>query len=116
MPVRRGRTRSFMLLACLGIAVPLVAITSNSASGTPGVRPRAELEMDISGNGSSMNIGEPEIAVNPTNPNQLVVDGATFPAKIVFNGPSPVPDTCQGWSSANGGRSWQPAPLPPRSM
>jgi hypothetical protein len=69
--------------------------------------------MDISGNGSSMNIGEPEIAVNPTNPNQLFVDGATFPAKIVFNGPSPVPDTCQGWSSANGGRSWQPAPLPP---
>jgi hypothetical protein len=68
--------------------------------------------MNISGNGASLTVGEPEIAINPLNPQQMWVDGATFPVPLVFNGVSPVPDTCQGWSSANGGSSWQPAPLP----
>jgi hypothetical protein len=68
--------------------------------------------MDVSGNGGNMNIGEPEIAVNPVNPKQLYVDGAIFPVPLIFNGPSPVPDTCGGWSSENGGLSWQSAPLP----
>jgi hypothetical protein len=66
--------------------------------------------MDVSGNGSTINVGEPEIAANPANPDQLYVDGATFSVPP-FN-PSPVANTCQGWSSSNGGLSWQAAPLP----
>jgi hypothetical protein len=59
-----------------------------------------------------LTVGEPEIAINPLNPQEMWVDGATFPVPLVFNGTSPVPDTCQGWSSQDGGLSWQPAPLP----
>jgi hypothetical protein len=68
--------------------------------------------MDISGNGASLTVGEPEIGINPLNQQQMWMDGATFPVPLVINGPSPVPDTCQGWSSDDGGRSWQLAPLP----
>jgi hypothetical protein len=93
---------------------------ASAAAGSPAVHAGAppatgsssELEMDISGNGSNMTMGEPEIAVNPANPNQMYVDGATFPVPLVLNGQSPVPDTCGGWASGNGGLSWQPSPFP----
>ncbi|MBO0728192.1 MAG: exo-alpha-sialidase [Acidimicrobiaceae bacterium] len=68
--------------------------------------------MDISQNDNTTNVGEPEIAVNPRNPNQLYIDGATFSTPNPFVPPS-VPDTCQGWASDNGGLTWQSAPLPP---
>jgi hypothetical protein len=67
--------------------------------------------MDISGNGSNLTIGEPEIAVNPNNQDELYVDGAIFPTPTVFNAPPPVPNTCGGWASDNGGLSWQARPL-----
>ncbi len=112
MGVRRVRTRWLLLLASLGIAVPLFALSSPANGTLPATgSAHGELEMDISGNGSSINVGEPEIAINPLNPKQMWVDGATF--SVPPFAPSPVADTCQGWSSQNGGLSWQPAPLPP---
>ncbi|MGF7238534.1 MAG: sialidase family protein [Frankia sp.] len=68
--------------------------------------------MNITGNGSIVDEGEPEIAINPANPNQMFIDGAMFPVPLVFNGKAPVPYTCGGMTSDNGGLSWQPAPLP----
>jgi hypothetical protein len=102
-----------LLVAPVAIALPLV-IPAAAASGSPPVTGAAhqKLEMDLSGNGANMTVGEPEIAINPLNPQQMWADGATFPVPLVFNGTSPVPDTCQGWSSEDGGLSWQPAPLP----
>jgi hypothetical protein len=95
------------------VAVPMfLLVMSALAADTPATSHKFELEMDVSGNGSNMTMGEPEIAVNPVKPNELYVDGAIFPVPLIFNGPSPVPDTCGGWSSENGGLSWQPAPLP----
>jgi hypothetical protein len=117
MRVRRRAVRWLALLASLGIAAPLLVLSgaAGSAPDNQGTVHR-EQEMDISGNGSTMNVGEPEIAVNPRNPSQMFVDGATFPVPVVLNinAALPVPDPCQGWSSDNGGSSWQPAPLPPK--
>src|SRR6185437_710056 len=110
MAIRRDRVRWSIFAACLAVAVPMLT-ASASESATSGDHPR-ELEMDVSGNGSNMTMGEPEIAVNPRNPRELYVDGAIFPVPLIFNGPSPVPDTCGGWSSKNGGLSWQSSPLP----
>lgn len=117
MRVLARRLRSLVLLACLVIATPILAV--GSASGTPShpqsnvpLGARSTLEMDLTGNGSNMNMGEPEIAINPRNPNQMYIDGATFPVPLVFNGPSPIPYTCGGMASENGGLRWEPAPLP----
>jgi hypothetical protein len=99
-----------MLTATLGVGASVFAITSGLASGTPTPVSKA-VEMNISGNGSNLTIGEPEIAVNPNNPNQVYVDGAIFPTPTVFNATPPVPNTCGGWGSDNGGLSWQQRPL-----
>src|SRR5262249_35170175 len=39
------------------------------------------------------------------------MDGAIFPTPTVFNAAPPVPNTCGGWGSDNGGLSWQQRPL-----
>lgn len=122
MHVRTGRARWLFLLVCLGVAIPLVLVSrlasgvSRPASGALPATGSAhgELETNISGNGSNINTGEPEIAINPLNQNELWVDGATFPTPLLANSSqTPVPNTCQGWSSEDGGLSWQLAPLPP---
>jgi len=138
MQVRTGRYRR-LLAVCLLLAV--LATVACSGSGKPGSRatsgssttgspatsgggpsgsqavsattPGARLEMDLTGNGSNLNMGEPEIAINPLKPNEMYLDGATFPFPLVINGPSPVPNTCGGMISEDGGSTWQPEPFPP---
>jgi hypothetical protein len=70
--------------------------------------------MDLTGNGSGAAMGEPEIAVNPVNPNDLFVDWTTItPLPFSFGGPiQNIPHLCGGLSSHNGGLSWQQAYLP----
>jgi hypothetical protein len=69
--------------------------------------------MDLTGNGNTSALGEPEIAVNPVNPNDLFVDWTTIPLPFSFGGPIQViPHLCGGLSSQNGGLSWQQAYLP----
>ncbi len=71
--------------------------------------------MNLTGNGSILTRGEPEIAVNPKNPNEMYVTGATFPVPLIIDGPSPagLPNTCGGMRSENGGLTWLPASPPP---
>jgi hypothetical protein len=110
------RSRSTVeLMTILGVGASVFAITSGLARGSPAPVSRA-LEMDISSNGSNMTIGEPEIAVNPNNPNQLYVDGAIFPTPPVPNEAPPVPNTCGGWGSDNGGFELAAATVDHRGM
>ena len=77
MRIHSGRARWWMLVAFLGIAVPIF-IFSKSASATdtpanppalpPGLQPT---QLNIT-NDATHRYGEPEIAVNPTDPNNLV--------------------------------------------
>jgi hypothetical protein len=116
------------VLACLALVVPLLVAAGSGSGHAEGAAPTTtsttmlspdtasipagELEANLTGNGGNMHRGEPEIAVNPKNPNQLFVDGATFPVPLVFNGQAPIPYTCGGWFSANGGLSWRDAAFP----
>jgi hypothetical protein len=123
MRVRRLRARWLMSVACLAVAVPMLATMSASAQDTPAgsaapkpsAGPSGKLEMNLTGNGSILTMGEPEIAVNPKNPKELYVDGATFPVPLIISGPSPagLPNTCGGMRSENGGLTWLPASPPP---
>ena len=71
----------------------------------------APLERNITDNGPSTSSGEPEIASNPTNPNNLFIDYATFPVPAPTIGPAPE-HACGGFVSMDRGRSWQPSFLP----
>jgi hypothetical protein len=74
---------SRLLVTCLGVAAPIVGVSASEtdAAVTPPAQSelakselaKSELEMDISGNGSNMTMGEPQIAVNPVKPNELYV-------------------------------------------
>jgi len=67
--------------------------------------------MAITTNGPDFSSGEPEIAINPTNPDNLFLDHATFPVPAPLFGPSPS-HSCGGYVSMNRGASWQPGYLP----
>ena len=67
--------------------------------------------MDLTGNDSRSIMGEPEIALNPRNSNNLFVDWNTRAYPPGTNAP-PVVDACGGLSSMDGGLSWQPASVP----
>jgi hypothetical protein len=62
----RGRT-GLVLIACLGIAAPLLA---SSAGGAAGVAPGA---VEVNVMNAPVRGGEPELAVNPRNPRQVVL-------------------------------------------
>jgi hypothetical protein len=74
MGVRRGRSRWLSFMAVLAVAAPLLAWgapTADAAAPTgspPGLRP-TQLDMT---NDQTHRFGEPEIAVNPRNPNNIV--------------------------------------------
>jgi len=69
------------------------------------------LEIDISANASTSTMGEPEIALNPRNPNNLFIDWTTFAYPPGPTAPPGVTYACGGMFSMDGGVSWQAAPV-----
>lgn len=109
----RRLRRWSILLAWFGAGALLLPATAGSGS---------RLEVDVTGsvNAPGYQSGEPEIAINPTNPNEIFIahstseyTGSLDPA-ISF-APSP-PHSCGGMVSRNGGASWRPAFLPFRQQ
>jgi len=112
--VRHARTyghRRFarqLLRACSSFAVILSASviavgiggSSASASSTGG-----SYEKDVSQNTSSTVVGEPEIAIDPHNPNNLYIAWATFPVPVTLNSKAP-PRSCGAAVSNDGGSHW----------
>lgn len=123
--VLHGKHRWPVLLAWLGAAALLLPATAgstplspqgsvSSAKGSTGGR----LEMDVTGsvNAPGYQSGEPEVAISPTNPNEIFIaystskyTGSLDPA-ISFE-PSP-PHSCGGMVSRDRGENWRPAFLP----
>lgn len=113
MRVRAVRPRWLLLLAPLALTLAVFAAPGGASRPRPtGGAAHDEFETNISGNGSNLNAGEPQIAINPLDPKQMWMDGAAFPTPLTLGGSSPLPSTCQGWSSDDAGQTWQPAPLP----
>jgi hypothetical protein len=89
MRLRRARIRWFVVMAALAIAMPVLATTSGPAAGTPAIGPLAPVETQISATDNTTTQGEPEIAENPLNPNNLFIDWNSFrysnhPGSILF--------------------------------
>jgi hypothetical protein len=103
------------LLLPLALALPLLALLIN-ASGPDAVAaaPSQQLETNISNNADggtgTTTMGEPEIAQNPLNRDDLFIDWNTF--NYPLTNLTPVPDPCGGMRSNDRGQTWQPAPLP----
>lgn len=107
MRVLPGLARWSTVVAALGLFATWFATTApTSAAG-----PKGRLEMNITTNGPNFSSGEPEIAINPTNPDNLYIDYATFPVPAPTIGPAPA-HSCGGYVSMDRGRTWQPSFLP----
>jgi hypothetical protein len=101
-PVGRGPA-GLMVLACLGVAAPLFVVSARSASGT--ATPR-NLEVNVMN--EPVRGGEPELAINPRNPNNLVlghtVVGNTYSNNSTEAGEEAVNGGLQ--VSNDGGKTW----------
>src|SRR5262249_35138469 len=101
-PVGRGRA-GFVVLACLGVAASLFVVSASSASGT--ATPR-NLEVNVMN--EPVRGGEPELAINPRNPNNLVlghtVVGNTYSNNSTEAGEEAVNGGLQ--VSNDGGKTW----------
>ncbi|MBO0728191.1 MAG: exo-alpha-sialidase [Acidimicrobiaceae bacterium] len=99
------------------MGVPILATVlvagSQSANAVP---PSSAFEVQITSNPAGFSSGEPEIAINPTNPNNLFIDHATFAVPPGGGMPPltspPPPHSCGGYVSMDRGVSWQPGFLP----
>ncbi len=72
-PVVRFLFSIFLVLSVLALIIGATA--SQTASAAP---PNSQFEVNITNNGANSTMGEPEIAQNPRNPNELFMDWTTF--------------------------------------
>ncbi len=105
-PVARFVFSFWLVLSVLALIVG--ATGSQTASAAP---PGSQFEVNITNNGASSTMGEPQIAQNPLNPSELFMDWTTF-----SNPPGrPVPgvtNPCGGAISMDRGVTWHSAPVP----
>jgi hypothetical protein len=117
---RRFNRRVLRFLSSVALVTPVfaTAIVGASSSGTASPAQvglastrvsSQQFETDISGNGNTTVQGEPEIAVNPTNPNNLLIDWTIFTYNPIY---TPLnPDSAGAMVSDNGGLTWRPVDL-----
>jgi hypothetical protein len=90
-----------------------LAAGSQPANAVP---PSSGIEVQITSNPAGFSSGEPEIAINPTNPDNLFIDHATFAVPPGGGVPplfsAPPAHSCGGYVSTDRGVSWQPGYLP----
>lgn len=70
----------------------------------------AALESNLSMNGPEWTRGEPEIAIDPTNPNNLFYNWNTFPVPLDLG--ASVPDGCGARVSHDAGQTWTEVVVP----
>jgi hypothetical protein len=99
----------------MGVAVLAIVLVAGSQSANA-VSPSSAIQMQITSNPAGFSSGEPEIAINPTNPDNLFIDHATFAVPPGGGVPPlfspPPPHSCGGYVSMDRGVSWQPGFLP----
>ena len=112
MRIRRGRARWLMLLASVGLAVPVFVMAPGSAVGAPPpghgstTEPSSALEVDVMN--EPVRGGEPELAIDPLNPQDLVV-GHTVVGNTYTNPGNVLASVDGGLQvSADAGQTWTP--------
>jgi hypothetical protein len=92
-----------MLLACVAVAASLLAASAGSASGTA---PPGHLEVNVMN--EPVRGGEPELAINPTNPNNLVLGHTVVGNTYANNAPAAGEEAVNGGLQVthDGGKTW----------
>lgn len=101
--IRRWST----VIASLGLAVALVGAAGSASGARAAGSGDSRLEENLSKNGSEWAIGEPQIAVDPTDPKRLFLGWTTFPVPLDLGASTADIDACGGLVSTNGGRTWK---------
>lgn len=103
MAARHDRSRSSKVLACLAAAVALLAASAGSASGSgsPG-----HLEVNVMN--EPVRGGEPELAINSGNPNNLVIGHTVVGNSYANNSSAAGMEAVNGGLqvSRDGGKTW----------
>ncbi|MHB1582814.1 MAG: sialidase family protein [Acidimicrobiales bacterium] len=90
----------------LVVIVPVVVVAAGATSASAGGgRTGGRYEVDVSHNNGSTVVGEPEIAVDPKNPENIYVAWATFPVPVTIDSKAP-PRSCGAAVSNDGGAHW----------
>jgi hypothetical protein len=109
------RTRRITLLLCIGVPALATALAAGDYAANA-VPPGSSIQVQVTSNPTGFSSGEPEIAINPTNPDNLYIDYATFPVPPGGGTPplfTPAPEhSCGGYASMDRGATWQAAFLP----
>jgi hypothetical protein len=101
---RRLGRQSRAIASSLGVFVVVACFASGTAAAAPGA---GRLEENLSKNGSKWAIGEPQIAVDPTNPKRLFLGWTTFPVPLDIGASTAGIEACGGLVSTNAGRTWK---------
>lgn len=113
----RGRVsrQTLRFLISLALTLPTLALVAGvSAPDASAVAPGQQLQINISSNAQggtgTTTMGEPEIAQNPLNRDNLFIDWNTF--RYPASNLTPVPNPCGGMTSMDRGVTWRPATVP----
>ena len=97
-----------MLRTCSSLSAILLLVVFIAWVGSPSANASStgdRYEMDVSHNTSKTVVGEPEIAIDPKNPNNIYVAWATFPMPVTLTSKAP-PRSCGAAVSNDGGSHW----------
>ena len=109
----RLRTHALRLLLPFALALPPLALVidasaPDAAAAAPGQQIETNISNNADGGAGTTTMGEPEIAQNPLNRNNLFIDWNTFDYPVTNM--TPVPNPCGGMRSMDRGQTWQPQP------
>ena len=90
----------------MAVILPVVATAVGVGSSVAGASSSSgRYEINLSKNNSSTVVGEPEIAIDTKDPNNLYVAWATFPMPVTITAKAP-PRSCGAAVSNDGGSHW----------
>jgi hypothetical protein len=108
--VSRWIAQPVLLIAVVFCILCGVSSNTSAQGATAG---SGQLQLNLTRNGSSTTMGEPEIAVNPQNSKELFVYWTTFPHPLAISGSSTnIKRPCGGLVSLNSGKSWHIVQVP----
>ena len=103
---RRVARRTLQASSSLAVFLPVVVVIAGAGSPSAGAASTGgRYEKDVSNNTSKTVVGEPEIAIDPKNPQNVYVAWATFPVPVTLTSKAP-PRSCGAAVSNDGGSHW----------
>jgi hypothetical protein len=112
---RRLTQRLLRAGSSLIVFVPVAVVASVTGTANVSAASSGRYEKDVSNNTSKTVVGEPEIAIDPHNPNNIYVAWATFPVPVTLTSKAP-PRSCGAAVSNDGGSTWHDVSSPVNNL